>query len=186
MAAGRHRPNEFLKTVNTALRERFDSKKDLVDRFWNPSIYLDMQVVDDLQLDVTKVERALAEELLDIPGFALAITRTDLLAGNIPADPIALKVQRSFHPQRSGNVLVVQDNSWYLYPDPEKYAAMHGSPYPYDTHVPIMFAGPQIKPQIVERSAGPDDVAPTIANYLRISAPSGATGTPLIEVLQSK
>jgi hypothetical protein len=186
MAAGRHRPNEFVKTVNATLRKRFNTHQDLIDRFWNPSIYLHMQVVEDSKLDVSDVERALAEELLDIPGFALAITRTDLLAGHIPADPIALKVQRAFHPQRSGNVLVVQDNSWYLYPDPDEYAAMHGSPYPHDTHVPIMFAGPRIEPQLVERVVGPDDVAPTIASYLRISAPSGATGTPLIEVLQSK
>jgi hypothetical protein len=49
-----------------------------------------------------------------------------------------------------------------------------------------MFAGPRIKPQLVERVVGPDDVAPTIASYLRINAPSGSTGTPLIEVLQAE
>jgi predicted AlkP superfamily pyrophosphatase or phosphodiesterase len=185
MAAGRHRPDQFLATVRQALQQRFQTEKNLVGKFWNPSVYLEMDVLEELKLDVPAVERALADELLKVPGFSLAITRSDLLAGNVPSDPILAKVQRAFHPQRSGHVLVVQNVSWFLYPDPDAFSAMHGSPYPYDTYVPIMFAGPRIEPQLVERVVGPDDIAPTIASYLRISAPSGSTGTPLVEVLQA-
>jgi predicted AlkP superfamily pyrophosphatase or phosphodiesterase len=184
MSAGRHRPDQFLATVNQALQWRFGTDEDLIVKFWNPSIYLDMELIEKLQLDTRAVERALAEELLKIPGFALAITRSDLLEGKVPSDPTLAKVQRAFHPQRSGNVLVVQSVSWFLYPDPDALSAMHGSPYPYDTYVPIMFAGPRIKPKHVERVVGPDDIAPTIAGYLHINAPSGSTGTPLVEVLQ--
>jgi hypothetical protein len=184
MAAGRHRPDEFLKTVNKALQARFDTDRDLVTKFTNPSVYLDIRALQELELDVSDVERALAEELLEVAGMAFAITRTDLLAGIVPPDPIWAKVQRAFHPRRSGNVLVVQSVSWYLYPDPDAFSAMHGSPYPYDTYVPIMFAGPHIQPQQIERVVGPSDIAPTIAGYLGVNPPSGSTGTPLVEVLR--
>ncbi len=73
---------------------------------------------------------------------------------------------------------------WYLSPNPDQYSAMHGSPYGYDTYVPIMFAGPGIKQQKIERPVAPRDIAPTVTAYLGIKPPSGAVGNPLSEVLQ--
>ena len=62
---------------------------------------------------------------------------------------------------------------------------MHGSPWRYDTHVPIIFMGPAIEAQTVHRLVHPVDVAPTIAAFLGMTAPSSAQGTPLKEVLRS-
>ena len=61
-------------------------------------------------------------------------------------------------------------------------AVMHGSPWRYDTHVPIIFAGPGIAPQHVHRLVHPVDVAPTIAALLGMSPPAASTGTVLVEV----
>ncbi|NQZ52861.1 MAG: alkaline phosphatase family protein, partial [Piscirickettsiaceae bacterium] len=112
-----------------------------------------------------------------------ALTRTELLKGNVTSNPTIAKVQRAFHPKRSGNVLIVQDQFWYLYPNADQFAAMHGSPYSYDTHVPIMFVGPGIKAQSINRQVGPEDIAGTVASYLRTAKPSGSIGEPLYEVL---
>ncbi len=127
---------------------------------------------------------ALAEEIVKISGFSLAVTRTSLLAGKIIETPITRRIQLAFHPKRSGNVLIVQDQFWYLYHKPEAFAAMHGSPHAYDTFVPVMFSGPGVKPATVSRSIGPEDIAPTIAAYLGIKPPSGSVGAPLVEVLK--
>ena len=62
-------------------------------------------------------------------------------------------------------------------------AAIHGSPWAYDTYVPIFFAGTGLVPRIVSRRVSPTDIAPTIAAYLGIKYPSGSVGTPLAEVL---
>jgi arylsulfatase A-like enzyme len=62
-------------------------------------------------------------------------------------------------------------------------AAMHGSPWRYDTHVPIIFTGPEISSQTVHRLVHPVDVAPTLAALLGMTPPSSAHGTPLEEVL---
>ena len=183
LAAGRHRPDEFIKQANMALRDRFNIEEDLVIAFWNPSLYLDPKAVEKSGLDMVTVERALAEEMMKIPGFALALTRTDLMAGNVPDTATVDRVQAAFHPIRSGNVLIVQEPFWYLYPKPDQFSAMHGSPYAYDTYVPIMFAGPGIRPQRIERLVAPRDIAPTVTAYLGIKPPSGSVGTPLSEVL---
>jgi len=182
-AAGRHHPEEFMRTVNDALKARFKTDRALVAAFWNPSLYLDLEAVADLGLGVSTVELAAAEEILKIRGFAFAVTRTDLLAGRVPDDPLGHRLQFSFHPTRSGNVLIVPAQFWYLYPEPEKCAAMHGSPYAYDTYVPVLLAGPGIRPQTIDRAVAPEDIARTVAIWLRIKPPSGCTGGVLIEAL---
>jgi predicted AlkP superfamily pyrophosphatase or phosphodiesterase len=182
---GRHRPDRFIASANAALRARFGTDRDLVVAFWNPSLYLDTRAISEMGVDPAEVERALAEHMRSVPGFAWAVTRTDLLTGCLPDIPIMRQLQLSFHPQRSGNVLVVQEPFRYLYPKPDVYAAMHGSPYAYDTHVPILFAGPGMRHQRAARAVAPADIAPTIAAYLGIQPPSGSTGTPLVEILDA-
>jgi predicted AlkP superfamily pyrophosphatase or phosphodiesterase len=186
LAAGRHQPEQFIKSINATLKQQLDIDRDLVQSFWNPSLYLDWDVIRELQLDTASVERAVADAVLSLRGFAYAVTRTDLLAGRIARDPILEMVQRSFHPQRSGEVLVVQSPFWYLYPDATIFSAMHGSPYACDTYVPIMFAGAGLTPRVVERPVAPQDVACTITAFLGLQPPSGSTGRPLAEVLAGR
>jgi len=61
-------------------------------------------------------------------------------------------------------------------------AAIHGSPWAYDTYVPIFFAGHNVRAQKVDRRVSPTDIAPTLSNYLGIKYPSGNIGDPLNEV----
>lgn len=180
---GRHDPKRFLATVDAALQKRYGSQESFIKAFWNPSIYLNLETVKKLNLSLPEVEDALRDEILKVDGFALAVTRTDLLAGRVTGTPILDKVQRAFHPTRSGNVIVVQKPGWYLYPQVDLFAAMHGSPYSYDTYVPIMFAGPGIKPAIVNRLVGPEDIAATVTTYLGVKPPSGSVGEVLTEVV---
>jgi hypothetical protein len=180
---GRHYPEKFLEQVNAGLQERYKSEDNFVVAFWNPSLYLNRETIADLAIDRVEAEQALAEEILEVPGIALAMTRTDLTAGTITDNPIMRKVQRAFHPKLSGDVLIVQDQFWYLYPNAEEFAAMHGSPYAYDTYVPIMLAGPGIPSQVVSRPVAPEDIAITIATYMGTKPPSGSVGQVLYEAL---
>ncbi len=181
--AGRHVPAEFIRAVNEGLKARLGTSETLVVAFWNPSFYLDEEAVRRAGMPMPEVERVLAEEIMKLPGFALALTRTDLLAGRVPRIPIAERLQRSFHPRRSGHVLVAPAPFWYLYHDAAEHAAMHGSPHSYDTYVPIFMVGPGIRSRTISRLVGPEDIAPTIAAYLGIKPPSGCIGTVLPEVL---
>jgi predicted AlkP superfamily pyrophosphatase or phosphodiesterase len=182
-AAGRHNPGKLLAALNSALQTRFGAKRPLVTAFWNPSLYLDTSAVAEAGLTEEAVERALAEEVLRMPGFARAFTRTDLLAGRVALDPVARAVAEGFHPRRSGNVMLVQSPFWYLYDKAEEHAAMHGSPYSYDTYVPLLIAGPGVSRAKIYRRVSPRDVAPTLAAYLGVAPPSGSTGAVLPEVL---
>lgn len=183
--AGRHAPDMLISEMNRVLKDHFSISEDLIITYLHPSIYLNTDLITTLDLEVEKVENVLAKALLKLPGISQAVTRTALLIGELPNNPISQKIQNAFHPTRSGNVLLVQEQYWFLNEN-ISVAAVHGSPYSYDTHVPIMFAGTTILPKIVNQLVSPADIAATVANLLDIPTPSGSIGQPLIEVLATK
>ncbi len=87
---------------------------------------------------------------------------------------------------------MIQEQYWFLHSTNEAakmglgaIAAIHGSPWAYDTYVPIVFAGHHVPAQTITRLVAPSDIAPTIATYLNIKFPSGSIGKPLEEVLEN-
>lgn len=185
MQAGRIDPPRFMPQINSALRARFAARESLNLVFGKPAIYLDTAVLARLGLEIADVENAAAEELTRVPGVAFALTRSDLLAGRIPGSREAQRVATGFHPRRSGNVILVPEPFWYLDNVPDGNAAMHGAPYSYDTHVPVVLAGPGVPRREVQRSVAPRDLAPTLSAYLGIRPPSGSVGDPLVEIFDA-
>jgi len=186
ISAERHQPQQFMSRANAALRARFNTNSDLALAFLKPGIYLDEPTIESLGLKLVEVERELAAEILKIPGFSNAFSRSDLLAGVMQDTHQARLAANSVHPVRSGNVILAQDPFWFLSSEPEGDAATHGSPYNYDTHVPIMLAGPGIGNNRSNSKVSPRDLAPTISDYFGIPAPSRATGTPLPGLFDQK
>lgn len=165
--------------LNQLLKDRFNGADGLVASVVPPNVYLDRAKIAAAHLDEGVVASTLAEALrTDVPGVAFAFTRADLLAGRIGHTALLDRVQRAFHPTRSGDVVVIQKQFWYFDEDPDYYAAMHGSPYAYDTFVPILLLAPGVKPMTVREPTAPAQIAPTIATLLRIRPPSGCVCDP--------
>lgn len=179
--AGRHIPTEFIAKLNRTLRRRFGTTRDLVVDFIGPDLVLDEKLLRRLELDIAAVERAAAEEVLKMPGFALAVARTDLIEGSVPSSPLYARVLEGFRPERFGNVRLVASQGWFLInePYPSLLTATHGSPWAYDSQVPIIIAGPRIKRDVVNRRVAPRDIAATLAAYLKIRPPSACEGEVL-------
>jgi len=70
----------------------------------------------------------------------------------------------------------------YVYLAPE--IKQDGSPWGYDTHVPIVFVVPGVAGRRIARTVHTVDVAPTLAGVLGISTPAGASGEMLTEVVR--
>jgi hypothetical protein len=93
-------------------------------------------------------------------------------------------ILRNFHPKRSGDIYLVFDPDVFINDfDGLVVASTHGSPWRYDSFVPVMFAGAGLPAAKVNRPVTPYDVASTLAAYLNMKPPSGAIGMPLSEVL---
>ena len=64
-------------------------------------------------------------------------------------------------------------------------ACTHGSPWRYDTFVPVVFAGVNLRAKWVYRPIQTVEVAPTLAAFVGAKPPSGSRSGPLPEVLRS-
>ncbi len=175
--------------LTEALQEKF-GRNDLIAGHSHPYLYLNLDAVSSAGLEPADVERFVADELMKIPGIAYALTRGDLLAGRITEAPLQNQIRRSFHPTRSGNIHLVPEHYWFLHSTEEaekmgirSIAAIHGSPWVYDTYVPIFFAGNSVPARKISRLVSPTDIAPTLAAFLGVKPPSGSADSVLSEVL---
>lgn len=182
--AGRHQVKDMIAAVTKGLQARFNTKEEFINTFIEPNMYLKKEIASKLGVDPVVVETALAEELLKLDGISMAWTRNDLATGKIPNNTLTKKVQNAFYPERSGDVYIIQDQFWYLSEWGDELAASHGTPYAYDTHVPVLFAGPGISNKTINRPIAPVDVVATLAMYLGTNLPTGAVGSPLDEILE--
>ena len=166
------------------LQEQFGIGEDLVESFTNPYVYLDAAAIAGAGADLTEVAVAVAAELQNLEGIAFAVPSAELRRGEVADTRITRAVRANFHPDRSGDIYVVFEPHWFVADfDGLTVASAHGSPWTYDTHVPVIFMGPGISGGArVERRVETVDVAVTIAGVMRTKPPSGAVGQPLLEV----
>ena len=168
-----------------ALKKQFGIGEELIEAFFFPYLYLNQEVIRTKGLDQGAVEQAVVAELLKFQGVAYAVSSTALRTAKLPDTLLMRAILRNFHPKRSGDIyLVFEPNVFINDFDGMIVASTHGSPWRYDTFVPVIFAGAGLKPARVERPITPYDIAPTLATYLNVKPPSGSIGIPLSEVFE--
>jgi predicted AlkP superfamily pyrophosphatase or phosphodiesterase len=166
------------------LKAKYGIAEALISGFNHPYIYLNNEILRQRQLDADQVARAIAAELGTFNGVAFAVPSIDLIEWKMPDTRLFRQILRNFNPKRSGDIYLVLEPHWFVNEfDGLTVASTHGSPWRYDTFVPVIFAGNGLAAKTVFREVQTVDIALTLAKYLRIKAPSGAAGTPLSEVL---
>lgn len=147
----------------------------LVLSFSNQQIFLDHSVIDAKKLYLPAVQEDVAAFIQKFPQVAEVITGTTMNNSQFTEGSRYL-MQKGYNAKRSGDVLV---NYLPGYVDYMPTGTTHGSPYSYDTHVPLIFYGWNIKQGSSTEQVFITDVAPTIAMMLNIQFPNGCTGKPI-------
>ncbi len=167
-----------------ALKQQFGVGGELIEAFFQPYVYLNRDLIRDKGLDQAEVEKAVAAELEKFDGVSTAVSSTALRTASLPDTLLMRSILRNFHQKRSGDIyLVFEPNVFINDFDGLTVASTHGSPWRYDTYVPVMFAGAGLQPKTVSRAITPYDISPTLAAWLGVKPPSGTIGNPLPEVL---
>ena len=168
----------------TRIKDEFDIDGDLIATYDHPYVYFSNAVKNNRKIDQEALEAAVVEELLTFHGVSLAVSSTALRHGNLPDTDLYRAVVNNFNAKRSGEVFIVFEPNWFIN-DMEglTVASTHGSPWRYDTYVPIVFAGAGLTARTVHRRVQTVDVAVTLSSYMGIKPPSGSAGVTLTEVL---
>lgn len=183
--AGRVADQQVLDKIESALGKAYSpaaSGEKWVSFYEFPNVYLNHKLIAARNLDEAEAARRAARALLELPGFAAAFTAADL-AGCQPSPELAGKVCRSFYPPRAGDIYLVFKPYWIYELKSAPTGTGHGSPYPYDTHVPLILMGGAFRPGAYYSAASPADIAVTLAAALGINAPVLSTGRALGEAL---
>ncbi|WP_373944902.1 alkaline phosphatase family protein [Vibrio chagasii] len=170
--------------VEKRLKDEFGLSKDAIRLYAQPYIYLNHDLIAEKKLDLAKVQEAMADEIAKIKGVAFAVSSSDIAKNRVPDTHVMQLIKNNYHPARSGDVYVVFAPRSYIN-DMEglQIASTHGSPWKYDTHVPVIFAGYDVEAKKVSRAVTPYDIAPTLSNKLGITQPSGSIGEVLKEIV---
>jgi predicted AlkP superfamily pyrophosphatase or phosphodiesterase len=178
-------PDRWEKTsAFQTLKKKFGIGQELIQNYVHPYLYLNSKVIQDKDLDKAALERAVAAELVKFPDVALAVSSTAMREGNLPDTPIHRAILNNFNPSRSGDIFVVFAPNRFINDfDGLDVAVTHGSPWRYDTYVPILFGGYGVPAQQIFRRVETIDIAPTLAAIAHVKPPSGATGRVLTEAL---
>jgi predicted AlkP superfamily pyrophosphatase or phosphodiesterase len=166
------------------IKKQFRIDGDLIAAYDHPYVYFSDGVKNNRKIDQEALEAAVVEELMKLDGVSLAVSSSALRQGKLPDTDTYRPVINNFNAKRSGEVFVVFEPNWFIN-DMEglTVASTHGSPWRYDTYVPVVFAGMGLGPRIVDRRVQTVDVAVTLAAFMGIKPPSGSAGQPLTEVL---
>jgi hypothetical protein len=191
LPGGRISGADVMNAVRNGVRARFSKpgEKDtttdyVIDAFLNGNVFFNTVALKRDGVERAEVERAACEAALTVPGISRCFTRTRLEAGEVSAaDPVARRVLHGFSQRRSGDIIVLYEPFKYL---GDLIPATHGSPYSYDTHVPMIIMGQGVSAGRYNQPATPADIAPTLASLLRVQPPSNATGRILNEALSSR
>tara|TARA_B110000503_G_scaffold64282_1_gene101337 strand:+ start:189 stop:1826 length:1638 start_codon:yes stop_codon:yes gene_type:complete len=163
-----------------AITKKYFNSIELIENISNYQIFLDKQKIESLGLDKNTVAEKLVEEVITLEGIYKAVTAKTLQTTRF-TDGIMNSLQNGYNQKFSGDVMLI--------PFPAtltggRTGTSHGSGYSYDAHIPLIFYGNGIKKGVSKKRYEIIDIAPTIANLLKIEVPNASSGKIIDEALK--
>ena len=172
--SGRQSGSQALARINAGLEQRFGAGP------WAPyfsasALVLDRKLIAERKVDADAMAEEARKLLLAEPGIAVAYTRRELESGSRAGAPLFDAMRKTWHSERSGDVQYALKPYWMM--SSSSSITTHGSPYAYDTHVPILLWGPKwVKPARVDARVEVVDIAPTLSRWLGLPPPPSSEG----------
>ncbi len=157
--------------VKTALKTAF-GEGEFIRAEDNYQLYLNNSLLQEKKLTYAQIHAVVRETLLKREDVTDVIDLHNLANATLPDYQLNF-VKNGLNPRRSGDVMFVLNPSWFI---GSKTGTTHGTLYPYDTHVPLLFYGWKVKTGETTTRTNISDIAPTVADFLNILEPNGSIG----------
>jgi predicted AlkP superfamily pyrophosphatase or phosphodiesterase len=166
---GRVATEDVRERIEDALRTAWGppEKGSYVVAVYFTDVYFADGVYGKLRANTTLMSSVI-KSLEEIPGV-LRVLRTDQLSDS-SRDPMVRAAALSYVASRNGDLMVVPKEYWFMSPR-AVIGTTHGSPYEYDTHVPVIFLGGPVKAGRSKANVTPADIAPTLGDLAGVKLP---------------
>jgi hypothetical protein len=164
-------PRALQQFVEDGLQAAF-GRKDFIAYFDEASVYLNSKAMNDAGVDSRRVGIFIRDRLLEYPDVLTAYYLPEIHLSD--EGPVTHRVRRSYRKGRSPEVYYILPPGFY--PGAFAGGTGHGSPWSYDSRVPVIFAGPWFAKGRFLDACSPEDVVPTLCEVAGAARPTGAAG----------
>lgn len=172
-------PKEIRKGLTKFSVDTFG--EDLVLNYSSFNVFLNREKLKAKNLDLNVVKQAFKAYLMTQEQVKRVYTEEEILADS--GNDFHLHCIANGYDVTQNGDLVLIDKPGYIEYGPT--GTTHGTTYTYDTHVPLIFYGWNIKPGNTSDRKVITEIAPTIAQKIGVSLPNGTEAHVLTEILDN-
>lgn len=173
--AGYFNPTPMIDSLKKTLLQ-FYSDSNLFLAFDNDQIYLNRPLAESKKFNIKQMQNEVADFCMKFEGVHNAVSASRFNETEYTTGVNHL-VQMGYNRKRSGDVIIELEPGLIEWMG--KTGTTHGSPYTYDTHVPLWFYGGLIPNGTTSENIEITDIAATLSNLLNIETPNGSIGKPI-------
>lgn len=154
---------------------------DLILNYSSFNLFFNKETIKNKNLDLNVVKASFKTYLMSQDYVKRVYTEEEILdaSGN---DYFLNFIFKGYDVTQNGD-LVILDKPGYI--EYQGKGTSHGTPYSYDTHVPAIFYGWNVKKGESYDKKNITEIAPTLAQKLKIPFPNGTEANVLEEVLKN-
>lgn len=168
---------DIVANLNKAIEQEFKIQGSVISVMNNQVIY-NKPVISKTGADFDDLKAFTIDYLKRQDGIEDAVDIAHISAATLP-EVIKTRITNGYNARRSGDVYFLLKPNWF---DGGATGTTHGAWYPYDSHIPLVFMGWNVKPGKTNKTHYMTDISATIAAMLRIQMPSGCVGEPISEI----
>jgi predicted AlkP superfamily pyrophosphatase or phosphodiesterase len=187
---GRPAVSDMLGELQTKIAEHFgpgryflSAKGSLKPRLVDGNLYYNHEVLQEKKLLPETLTAFIREWALTTGVFHAVYGREQLLEGRVPSI-VGQRIVNGFNGERSGDAVLILKPWLIAGTGKPATGTTHGSPFSYDTHIPIIFYGAAFKAGRYADEFYITDLAPTLSAALGIQEPPACMGKPLVRALK--
>jgi len=170
LPGGYFNSDEAINKLSDYLNAAYGDAK-WVESYINQQVYLNRDLIEEQDIPLEKMQKDAADFLRSLDGVQSTNTANNFEYQDYN-NGLQAMYQNGFHYDRSGDVYIQLKPGWL--DSSYRTGTSHGSPYNYDTHVPLLFYGWNIPHGKTSRKTMITQIAPTISAMLNIDYPSGS------------
>ncbi|MFZ4621295.1 MAG: alkaline phosphatase family protein [Bacteroidota bacterium] len=167
-----------LDSLSSLLKYEMNSSEDVIIK----NSFINYAVAQKNGWDSLKIELELTKRLLSIDAFVDVYFRHEMMGTAPSTKPFMQKFRNSYFAPRGEDFHYLIREHCII--SSKKTGTTHGTPYSYDTHVPLIFWWNTAVPKKITREVHSADAAPTLAKFAGFTAPKTLDGVPLKEVIR--
>lgn len=179
---GYYSDSVILANANAHLLEKY-GKSNLIESYSNFQFFLNHEVLLNNKRSSHEVSKEALKVSLKVPGVKSGLLANDLETKDF-SNGVNGYVQKGWNMQRSGDVTLIMEPGWLSNKYEHKGGTGHGSPWAYDTHVPLLIYGYGVRSGHTMRKTWVEDIVPTISSIIGVQPPMGCSGATIPEVLR--